>query len=90
MSWIDAFLNAAMPMGGMGPVNVLRTDGAKVFAGMYALYCGVVELIAIGIFAAPIVHRFRHHFHLEAEKSAWAKRFSTLKALGAKTYPVRA
>jgi hypothetical protein len=70
MSWIDAFLNAAMLMGGMGPVNVLHSDGAKVFAGMYALYCGLVELIAIGIFAAPIVHRFLHHFHLEAEKSA--------------------
>jgi hypothetical protein len=70
MSWIDAFLNAAMLMGGMGPVNVLRTDGGKVFAGIYALYCGMVVLIAIGIFAAPIVHRFLHHFHLEAEKSA--------------------
>jgi hypothetical protein len=70
MSWIDAFLNVAMLMGGMGPVNVLHTNGGKVFAGIYALYCGLVELIAIGIFAAPIAHRFLHHFHLEAEKSA--------------------
>ena len=67
-SWIDSFLNAAMLMVGMGPVNALRTDSAKVFAGIYALYCGLIELVAIGIFAAPIVHRFLHHFHLESEQ----------------------
>ena len=66
-SWVDSFLNAAMLMGGMGPVNVLHTDAGKVFAGIYALYCGSIELVAIGVFAAPIVHRFLHHFHLESE-----------------------
>jgi putative effector of murein hydrolase len=66
MSWIDAFLNAAM--GGMGPVNTLYTDAGKLFAGIYALYCGMVLLIAVGIFAVPIVHRFLHHFHLESER----------------------
>ena len=64
-SWVDSFLNAAMLMGGMGPVNVLHTDSGKIFAGAYALYCGLIELVAIGVFAAPIVHRFLHHFHLE-------------------------
>jgi hypothetical protein len=64
-SWVDSFLNAAMLMGGMGPVNILHTDSGKIFAGIYALYCGLIELVAIGIFAAPIVHRFLHHFHLE-------------------------
>lgn len=68
LSWVDAFLNAAMLMGGMGQINSLQTDAGKVFAGIYALYCGMVLLIAVGIFAAPIVHRFLHHFHLEAEK----------------------
>ncbi len=68
MSWIDSFLNAAMLMGGMGPVNVLHTSAGKVFAGFYALFCGMVLLIAVGIFAAPIVHRFLHHFHLEKER----------------------
>ena len=68
LSWIDSFLNAAMLMGGMGPINVLSSDAGKVFAGFYALYCGMVLLIAVGIFAAPIVHRFLHHFHLESEK----------------------
>jgi hypothetical protein len=64
-SWVDSFLNAAMLMGGMGPVNILHTDSGKIFAGVYALYCGSIELVAISIFAAPIVHRFLHHFHLE-------------------------
>ena len=68
-SWVDSFLNAAMLMGGMGPVNILHTDSGKIFAGVYALYCGLIELVAIGIFAAPIVHRFLHHFHLEKEQN---------------------
>jgi len=66
-SWVDSFLNAAMLMGGMGQIDPLVTDVAKVFAGIYALYCGLIELVAVGIFAAPIVHRFLHHFHLESE-----------------------
>jgi hypothetical protein len=69
-SWVDSFLNAAMLMGGMGPVNILRTDSGKIFAGTYALYCGLIELVAIGIFAAPIVHRFLHHFHLEKAQTS--------------------
>ena len=68
LSWVDAFLNSAMLMGGMGPVNALQTDAGKIFAGVYALYCGMILLIAVGIFAVPIVHRFLHHFHLEIEK----------------------
>ena len=68
LSWVDAFLNAAMLMGGMGQINSLQTDSGKIFAGIYALYCGIVLLIAVGIFAAPIVHRFLHHFHLEGER----------------------
>jgi hypothetical protein len=66
MSWIDAFVNSAMLMGGMGPVTTLQTDGGKLFAGLYALYCGLVLIIAIGIVAAPLLHRILHHFHLEA------------------------
>ena len=66
LSWIDAFVNSAMLMGGMGPVTALQTDGGKLFAGLYALYCGLVVIIAIGIVAAPLLHRILHHFHLEA------------------------
>ncbi|HZY43079.1 MAG TPA: hypothetical protein VFF59_13895 [Anaerolineae bacterium] len=67
LSWMDAFLNAAMLMGGMGPVAPLTTDAGKLFAGLYALYCGLVLLISVGIFAAPIFHRFLHRFHLELD-----------------------
>src|SRR5512136_1285476 len=67
MSWIDAFLNAAMLMGGMGPVEMLQTEAGKLFAGFYALYCGMVLIFAVGIAVTPIVHRFFHHFHLESE-----------------------
>ena len=67
-SWVDSFLNASMLMGGMGPVNTLTSNAGKIFAGIYALYCGLIELAAIAIFAAPIFHRFLHHFHLENEQ----------------------
>lgn len=36
LAWRDAFLNSAMLLGGMGPVDAPRTDGGKVFAGVYA------------------------------------------------------
>ena len=65
LSWTDSFLNAAMLMGGMGPANSLHTQAGKVFAGFYALYCGLILLVAVAIFAAPIFHRFLHRFHLE-------------------------
>lgn len=64
-SWIDAFVNAAMILGGMGPVNELHTTVGKLFAGFYALYSGIVFLVVAGVLFAPVVHRFLHHFHLE-------------------------
>ena len=67
LSYTDAFLNAAMLMGGMGPVSEMHTDAGKIFAGIYALYCGLVLLIAIGLVAAPLFHRFLHAFHIELE-----------------------
>ena len=67
MSWIDAFVNAAMILGGMGPVGELHTDAGKLFAGIYALYCGLIVIISMGILIAPIFHRFLHLFHLEVE-----------------------
>ncbi len=63
LAWRDAFLNSAMLLGGMGPVDPPETDGGKVFAGMYALYCGLVFLVAIGIVFAPLLHRLLHRFH---------------------------
>ena len=65
LSWLDAFLNAAMLLGGMGPVESPRTDGGKLFAGCYALYAGLVFLVAVAIVLAPVVHRVMHRLHLD-------------------------
>jgi len=66
---VDAFLNAAMLMGGMGPVNIQLTDGGKIFAGFYAMYCGFILIFSVAIFMTPVFHRVLHHFHLEGEKT---------------------
>lgn len=68
MSWVDALLNSAMILGGMGPVNLLTTDVGKIFASIYALYSGIVFLVVVGVLFAPIFHRVLHYFHVEAEK----------------------
>jgi len=65
LAWRDAFLNAAMLLGGMGPVDAPKTPGGKVFAGVYALYAGLVFLVAVGVVLAPILHRILHKFHWE-------------------------
>jgi len=66
-SWVDAFANAAMILSGMGPLGTLNTTSGKIFAGCYALYSGLALILAIGVVIAPIVHRFLHRFHMEAE-----------------------
>ncbi len=68
LEWRDAFLNAAMLLGGMGPVNAPVTDGGKLFAGFYALYAGLVFLIVVGVMLAPILHRLLHKFHWEEDR----------------------
>jgi hypothetical protein len=68
MSWIDAILNSAMLLGGMGPVNPLNTDAGKLFASFYALFSGIVFLVSVAVLLAPILHRVLHQFHVEAEK----------------------
>ena len=65
LSWMDAFLNAAMLLGGMGPVNAPATEGGKLFAGLYALYCGLVVILTAGVLLVPVAHRMLHKFHLE-------------------------
>jgi len=70
LNWIDSLVNASMILGGMGPVNELHTAAGKIFASFYALYSGIVFLVAAGVLVAPLVHRFLHHFHIEAEKGA--------------------
>ena len=64
LAWRDAFLNSAMLLGGMGPVDAPKTDAGKIFAGLYALYAGLVFLVTAGVVFAPIAHRLLHKFHL--------------------------
>ena len=68
LPWIDSLLNASMILGGMGPVNDMKTDLGKIFASVYAIYSGVILLASVGILIAPIFHRFLHRFHLADEK----------------------
>jgi hypothetical protein len=68
MAWIDAFLNTAMILGGMGPVDQLHTSAGKIFAGIYALYSGIVFLVVAGVLFAPGFHRILQHFHMDADE----------------------
>ena len=68
LSWLDAFLNAAMLLGGMGPIEQPQTPAGKLFAGLYSLYCGLAVILIAGIMFAPVVHRFMHRFHLEKDQ----------------------
>jgi hypothetical protein len=66
MSLADAYVNAAMILSGMGPVKELTTTGGKIFAGSYAIFSGLVIVIATGFVLAPVIHRILHRFHVEA------------------------
>ena len=66
LPWVDSFLNAAMIVGGMGPVDLLREPSAKIFAGIYAILSGVIFLSIFGFLIAPVFHRFLHRFHLDS------------------------
>lgn len=76
IGWIDAFYNASMILTGMGPaLNIeslpltpTQQDGVKIFAGLYALYSGVVFLAASGLILSPILHRFFHRLHLDIKE----------------------
>jgi hypothetical protein len=65
LGWLDAFLNAAMILSGMGEVAPLATSAGKLFAGLYALFSGLVILVSAGILGAPLVHRLLHRLHFE-------------------------
>lgn len=67
LSWLDATLDAAMILTGMGQVSELHTAAGKVFAIVYALFSGVVFLSVVALALAPVAHRLLHAFHLEAD-----------------------
>jgi hypothetical protein len=64
-NWIDSLLEASMILGGMGPVNQLPTDAAKVFASIYALFSGLILIALMGIILSPVAHRVMHKFHVD-------------------------
>jgi hypothetical protein len=68
LPWIDSLLDASMILGGMGPVDPIRTTAGKLFASFYALYSGLAIIAVVGILIAPIVHRVFHKFHIETPK----------------------
>jgi len=67
MEWIDAFVESAMLLGGMGPIHAPLTVSGKIFAGVYALYSGILVIGTAGIILAPIFHRVLHSLHVEDE-----------------------
>jgi len=68
LSWLDSFLNASMILGGMGPVDAIQTPAAKLFAGFYALFSGLVFIAFAGILVLPVAHRLLHKLHLDGRK----------------------
>lgn len=69
LNWLDSLLNASMILGGMGPVDPIRTTGGKLFASIYALFSGLFVLIVAGLMMAPVVHRVLHRFHMDDESN---------------------
>jgi hypothetical protein len=67
LPWLDAFHNAAMQLGGMAPVDPPTSPGGKLFAGLYALYAGLVFIASAALVFTPVVHRVLHKFHWETE-----------------------
>ena len=68
LPWVDSILNAAMILGGMGPVAELHTTAGKLFAAAYALFSGLMFIVVAGLLFAPAIHRFFHKFHLEVDR----------------------
>ncbi len=67
LDWVDSLLNASMILGGMGPVDPLKTPGAKIFASLYALFSGLMFIGVASLVIAPFAHRILHKFHIDEE-----------------------
>jgi hypothetical protein len=64
---LDAFLETAMLLGGMGPLHAPTTEGGKLFAGFFALYAGLAFIAVVALVLGPVVHRVLHRFHLDKD-----------------------
>jgi hypothetical protein len=69
MSWIDAFVNAAMILSGMGPMGPLHSASGKLFAGTYALFSGLAFIAIIALIFYPLIHRFFRKIHVDEKDS---------------------
>lgn len=67
LPWLDALLNASMILKGMGPVDPMKNDAAKLFASFYSIFSGVVFLSTVAVFLSPIAHRFLHKMHVDED-----------------------
>ncbi len=65
LGWVDSILNASMILGGMGPVNTLDGNAAKLFSSAYALFSGLFFIGVAALLIAPFAHRLLHRFHLD-------------------------
>lgn len=69
LGWSSSYLNAAMLLGGMGPVDALKTETGKWLAGSYALVAGLVVLVVTGVMLAPVVHHVLQHYGFDEDNS---------------------
>ena len=69
LPWTQSFLDASMILSGMGPVSEIKTEGGKIFAGIYALFSGILFLVTMAIVFAPLIHTFFNKFHLVEDKT---------------------
>jgi len=70
LDWIDSFVNAAMILSGMGVLAAPVSVEGKLFAGLYAIFCGLVLIAATAIMFTPVIHRFLHQMHMDDEDDA--------------------
>lgn len=66
LGWVDSFLNASMILTGMGPVDAMPDDAAKIFASAYAIFAGAVYPAMTAIILYPFLHRMLNVLHLQA------------------------
>mgnify|MGYP000157890735 FL=1 len=67
LAWLDSFHMACMILTGMGPVAEMKSNAAKLFSSLYALYSGVAFLSITAVYFSPIIHRVLHILHVEDE-----------------------
>lgn len=70
LNWVDAFLEASMILGGMGPVATMNNDAVKIFASLYALFSGLILISTTGLVLAPFLQRTLYHSHRQARIDA--------------------